>query len=174
MSLFKKINHADERVTSLKNKIYAELFILITIICAISLVVKSFFFNTQTINIVTELVILIVSGVYYIYRSVKLGVVSAEIEMHDAKSKWPQRKKNLFYSILFGVIFAFGFGLNSAIQYGEGVGQSIWYFIMVTFVSLMIYLPVFLIIFVIGNDALKKKSDDSVTKILDGDRDEKH
>src|SRR5690625_5552693 len=88
----------------------------------------------QTINIVTELVILIVSGVYYIYRSVKLGVVSAEIEMHDAKSKWPQRKKNLFYSILFGIVFAFSFGLNSAIQYGEGVGQSIWYFIMVTFV----------------------------------------
>ncbi len=112
------------------------------------------------------------------YRSASLGIVSAEIEMHDRKSKWSHQKKNLFSSLILGIGIALVFGINSAVQYAEGVNQSIYYFLLTTFVSLIIYIPFFLIFLVVGNETLKKKSDKAINKMLDdneyGDNDEKY
>lgn len=166
MNLFKRTKLADERIINLKNKIYAEIYVLVTVICAVSSIVKYFIYDMEIEGIVTELAILIISGFYYLYRSITLGIASAEIELHDAKSKWPQRKKNFVFSVSLGVIIALIFGVNSAVRYADGIGQSIWYFFLVTFVSLMIYLPFFIITIVIGNDAIQKKSNDVVNKMF--------
>lgn len=178
MNLFKRTKLADERVLNLKNIIYAEIYIIVTILCSISFITKFYVFNTGIEGIYTELAILVISGVYYVFRATKLGVVSAEIELHDSKNKWSRRKKNLFLALILGLAISLTFGINSAVQYGEGMGQSIYYFFLTTFVSLMIYLPVFLITWVIGSDALKKKSDDAVDKMLSenesGDSDEEY
>lgn len=169
MGLYKKFNIEDERITNLKNKIYAEIYILVIVICGISSVVKCTIYDRSIEDITTELIILIVSGLYYVYRSTRLGVISAEVEMHDSRSKWPQKKKNLFIGVALGIGIALFFGINSAVQYADGVGQSIYYFLLTTAVSLMIYLPFFLIILVVGHDVIKKKSDKAMNEILDDD-----
>lgn len=178
MGLFKKPTIEDERINNIKNKIYAEIYILVIVISMISIVVKYFIYDFGIEGIATELLILFLSAVYYMYRLTRLGVVSAEIEMHDRKSKWSQQKKNLFYGITLGIGIALFFGINSAVQYAEGVPQSINYFFVTALGSLMIYMPFFLIILVVGNDVLKKKSDKAVNKMLDeddfGDYDEKY
>jgi len=178
MRLFKQTKVIDERIVNLKNKIYAEVFIIVTIICSLSSIVKYFFLDKGIEDIVTELIILIFSSAYYTYRSMQLGIFSAEVEIHDATSKWPRRKKNLVGSIIGGVVIALIFGINSAVRYGDNLGQSIEYFFMVTFVSLMIYLPFLIITLVIGHDTLYKKSDDVVNKMMinsdSGDENEEH
>lgn len=177
MGFYKKTNIEDERITNTKNKIYAEIYILVIVISSISAILKYFIYNLGPGSIATELTILIASGVYYVYRSTRLGIVSAEIEMHDRKSKWSQQKKNLFSSIALGIGIALVFGINSAVQYGEGVNQSIYYFFLTTFVSLLIYLPFFFIFLVVGHTTLKKESEKSINKMLDdesGDHDEKY
>jgi len=178
LNLFKQTKLVDERIINLKNKIYAEIFILVTIVCTVSTVIKFFIYNMEIKSIVTELIILIISGLYYLYRSIKLGIVSAEIEFDNAKSRWSRRKKNLITSLVFGIVIALVFGVNSAVQYAEGIGQSLWYFFLVTFVSLLIYLPFFMIMLVVGNDVIQKKSDDAVRKLFtddeSGENDEKH
>lgn len=177
MGFYKRANVKDERLTNLKNKIYAEIYILIILICGISTVVKYFIYEMGIQGIATELAIVFISGVYFTYRSTKLGVISAEVEMHDRESKWPQQKKNLFTGIILGIVIALFFGINSAVQYADGAGQRIYFFSITAIVSLMIYLPIFLIILVVGNDQLKKKSDKAVNKMLDdesGESDEKY
>ena len=177
MSFYKKTNIEDERITNIKNKIYAEVYILVVAISSISFILKYFIYNLETKSIATELTILVASSLYYVYRATKLGLVSAEIEMHDRKSKMSQQKKNLIASITLGVGIAIIFGVNSAVQYAEGLSQSINYFLVTTFVSLLIYLPFFLIFIVVGNRTLKKESDKAINKMLDedecGDNDEK-
>lgn len=178
MSLYKKKAFEDERITIIKNKIYAEIYIVVVVISFISIILKYFIYNLGPSSIATELTILIASGVYYLYRSASLGIVSAEVEMHDSTSKWSKRKKNIISSIALGVGIALVFGINSAVQYAEGVNQSITYFLLTTFVSLLIYLPFFLIFLVVGNETLKNKSDKAINKMLDdeesGDIDEKY
>ncbi|MCH4825398.1 DUF6773 family protein [Planococcus halocryophilus] len=177
MRFYKKTKFEDERLTNIKNKIYAEVYILIIVFLSISIVLKYFIYNLGAQSITTELIILFVSGIYSAYRSTKLGLFSAEIEMHDRKSKWSRQKKNLFASIILGVGIALFFGINSAVQYAEGTLQSIHYFLLTTLVSLMMYLPFFLIFFVLGNEVLKKNSENSINKMFDdesGDSDEKY
>lgn len=178
MEIHKKSKFKDERLANLKNKIYAEIYILVMVIIGISTVAKYFIYDMGIQGITTELAIAFISGVYYTYRSTRLGVISAEVEMHDRESKWTRQKKNLFTGIILGILIALFFGINSAVQYAEGPGQRIYYFSLVSIVSLMIYLPLFLVVLVLGNDILKKKSDKAVNKMLDadesGDRDEKY
>lgn len=177
MGLLKKSGFKDERITNIKNKIYAEVYILVMVIAITSIVFKYFIYNLGIEGIATELLILFLSGVYFVYRSTRLGVFSAEIEMHDRESKWPQQKKNLVASITLGVVIALVFGTNSAVQYAEGTRQSIHYFSLTALVSLMIYLPFFLIFMVGGNELLKRNSEKSIDRMLhdeSGDNDEKH
>lgn len=178
MSFYKKTNIQDERIINIKNKIYAEIYILVVAITSISFILKYFMYDLGTQSVATELTILVVTSIYYTYRSTRLGLVSAEIEMHDRKSKRSQQKKNLIASITLGVGIAIIFGINSAVQYAEGLNQSINYFLVTALVSLLIYLPFFIIFIVVGNNALKKESDKSINRILDedesGDNDEKY
>ena len=178
MSFYKNSNPKDERINHLKNKIYAEVYVLVVAICFISFLVKHFVYNLDIASFATELIILFVSGIYFTYRSTKLGIVSAEVEMHNRKRKWPKNKKNFITGVVLGIGISVCFGINSAVQYADGTAQAWYYFFLVTFVSLMIYLPVFFILLVIGNDAIKKRSDKAVDKMLDsdenGENDEKH
>ncbi|MUV37565.1 hypothetical protein JNUCC1_01371 [Lentibacillus sp. JNUCC-1] len=180
MGIFKRKKNEDERIVNVRNKIYAELYIVVIVICMSSIIIKQFVYDMSTEHnrIYTELIILIGGGVYYLFRSARLGIYSAEVELHDRTSKWSMRKKTLVISIALGIGMALAFGINSAVQYADGVGQSIYYFFMVAFVSLMIYLPFFIIILVVTNEVAKRKSDEVVDKMLDddesGDDDEKH
>lgn len=175
---FKKDEVQDERLVNTRNKIYAELYILVSMICGISVTVKYFIYGFDIEHIITELILLFIGGMYFLYRSVRLGVFSAEIELHDRKNKWSMKKKNLVMSVGLGVGIALVMGINSSVQYADGVQQSIYYFFITGFASLMIYLPFLVIVLVLGNEAAKRKSDRVMNKMLDndefGDDDEKH
>lgn len=178
MKLFRKRIEVDERITQMKNKIYAEVYILIMIISSISAITKHFIYDLPIGQIATELIILLVSSIYYGYRSISLGVVSAEIEMQERKSKWSYRKKNVIIAITIGIGFSLFFGINSAVRYAAGIEQGIYYFLITTGVSLVIYLPFFILIIVIGNEFVRRKSERAEENLLidgdSGDDDEKY
>lgn len=178
MIFSKKNRMQDEWVVHTRNKIYAELYVLVVIICNISAILKYFVYGLSIEHVLTELLILFACGVYYLYRSVRLGLFSAETELHDREHKWSRQKKNLFGGIGLGVGIALVMGVNSAVQYAEGTQQSIYYFFLTAFASLMIYLPFFVVVLVVGNEMAKRKSDRIMNNMLDqdefGNDDEKH
>lgn len=177
MRFFNKKKIEDEWIVHTKNKIYTEIYMIIIVIAAISLLVKTYYFNLAFSHIITEMIILFVGGVYYIIRSVYLGIYTAEIEIHDRESKWNVQKKSIVYAIIIGFGIALAFGLNSAIQYAEGWTQSVTYFFITFIVSIIIYLPLSFLFFVIGNELMKRKSNKIANEMLSddsvGDDDEK-
>ncbi|MBD1379782.1 DUF6773 family protein [Metabacillus arenae] len=157
MHLFKKKDIAvDERIVNSKNKIYKEMYLLILAVCILSIVVKYALYGMNTHLVITELVILLAQGIYYVVRSVGMGIFSDDVEVHDRTSKVPMGMKNLISGLFFGVALAIFFGVRSAMDYGETILEQIWYFILVFFASLMIYAPFFgLILAIVHFSAMK-------------------
>lgn len=181
MGLFKKNKTEDEWVAQTKNKIYAEIYKLVITLCGISIVAKLFingFSDSLYLRNDTEIIILLATSLYYLQRSIRLGIFAAETELDNRKNKWSMQKKNTIWSIVAGFGIAVFMGLNSAISFGEGTGQSVYYFFMVMGVSLIIYLPVMLIVFVAGNAMAKRESERVMEKMLhngsNGEDDEKY
>ncbi|WP_164667324.1 DUF6773 family protein [Virgibacillus doumboii] len=179
MNLFRKNKVRDERIINLQNKIYKEIYILVIIICAVSAAIKIYVYGIGTDRVYTEMVILLAQGIYFSYRSAKTGIFSDEVEMHDRTSKMSMERKNLIIGMVIGVVLALGIATQSAILYGEGTGNTIYNFFLVFFTCLMMYVPFFVLVIIIGHSFMKKKSDKAVKKQLDdmdddGDSDEKH
>ena len=88
MNLFKRTKKTtDERIENVGNKIYREMYHVIMAICLVSFVVKMYKYGAGIEEAVLELVILIGGGVYFLARSIFLGVFWDEVEMHDRISK---------------------------------------------------------------------------------------
>src|SRR5699024_4890274 len=110
-------------------------------------------------------------------RSIRLGVFAAEEEMKDRKGKMSSQKKNVFWSIGAGFGIAIFMGLNSAVNFGEGTRQSVYYFFFVSIGSLLLYYPVLLLILAAGWGSATREGDRVVDQMLedatDGEHDEK-
>ncbi|WP_338472408.1 DUF6773 family protein [Niallia sp. XMNu-256] len=145
MSFFKK--GFDERVENVRNKIYKETLRIVLVISLVSLFFKNFIFDVEIVGVITELVILLVSGIYYLARSIFLGVHWDEVELHDRNSKMPMSKKTIFGSIGASLLIAILMGINSAVNYADSTSQGVWYFILVLLVSILIYLPILFLLF---------------------------
>lgn len=170
MILFQKRKKTvDERVLNTQNKIYREMYLLVMGICWLSLIIKQFIFDLGLKEILTELIILIITGIYYTARSAALGIFSDEVEIHDRNSKVPMSSKNVYIGLGFGLLISLFFGIRSAIVYGDGYQQSIIYFVLVLFVSLMMYIPFFLIVIVGPFSAAKSASEKAAAKDLEDD-----
>jgi hypothetical protein len=154
----------DERIENVRNKIYKEIFHIISIICLGSMILKIFILETGTESTVLEFLILIVGGVYYLARSIFLGVYWDEVELHDRNSKTPMSSKTIFNSVGLSLLVAIFMGINSAVNYADGTSQGLWYFILVLLVSIMIYLPIFLLLFggiyILGKKIAAKNKED--------------
>ncbi|TFJ91885.1 DUF6773 family protein [Lentibacillus salicampi] len=178
--MFSRKNHSkDERITTLENKIYKEIYILVVVICVISAAIKFYQHGFHIEAAFTEWAIFLATGIYFSYRSVKLGLYSDEVEMHDRTNKMSREKKNLIVGAVIGAVGSFGIALNSTISYVDGVANSIFNFILVFFVSIIFYVPFLVFMMIISHTIMKKKSDKAVAKQLedmdeDGDDDEKH
>lgn len=140
-----KRKQMDERIVNTQNKIYKEIYTLVMLICLLSVIVKFLALGTDT-SVITEVVIMLASSLYYLIRSVSLGVYSDAVEVHDRSSKFKMSTKNIVAGSTLGLGLALFFGLRSASLYADGTTQSLWYFILVFTVSLMIYAPVFLLL----------------------------
>ncbi|MFC3040463.1 DUF6773 family protein [Virgibacillus xinjiangensis] len=176
MGIFRKNRMEDERVTAMQNKIYRELYWLVLVICIVSIFLKFSLYGWHLERIYTELAILIGQGSYYTLRVIRLGIYSDEVELHDRKSRWPRRKKEAIIGLLGGVGLSLFFGMRSALVYGEGTTESVSYFFLVFFVSLLIYVPLLAGGIGISHILMKRASDSSAGKQLDnnGGSNEKH
>ena len=163
MSLFNlKKKTVDERVENTKNKIYKEAYILIMIICFTSIGVKYYLYGNNTKQVITELLVIFLSSLYYVIRIVCLGIYMDEIEVHDRTSKLPLSTKNIIIGLVFGVGIAIFWGIRSSILYGNS-GNRIWYFIIVFLASIMMYCP-FLIAFIAISDSAARKASKKITQ----------
>ena len=160
---FTKIK-VDERITHTRNMLYKETYFVVVLICFASMLAKNIYYGQNVSMITTELVLLVVTALYYGIRSIKLGIYSDEVEVHDRKSKLPMNMKNVIWGLCLGVVLATWFGINSSVNYAEGTLQSIWYFILVFFVSLIIYIPIFLIVIVMTHNLAYKVSKKATRK----------
>ena len=157
----------DERVKNLQNKIYKEVYVLIMIVCSISILIKFFKMGVSLDNVLTEWLIIFISSVYYYVRTAYLGILTDEIEVHDSNSKVKLGTKNVLFGVVFGLVFAIILGLNSAFNYADSTQQAIEYFFVVFLVSLLIYVPFFAGFLGLSYMAAKKKSDQVVQKNLE-------
>ncbi|MGE7841074.1 DUF6773 family protein [Lysinibacillus sp. NPDC093712] len=157
----------DERVKNLQNKIYKEVYVLIMIVCSISILIKFFKMGVSLDNVITEWLIIFISSVYYYVRTAYLGILTDEIEVHDSNSKVKLGTKNVLFGVAFGLVFAIMLGLNSAFNYADSTQQAIEYFFVVFLVSLLIYVPFFAGFLGLSYMAAKKKSDQVVQKNLE-------
>jgi hypothetical protein len=155
---FKK-KQKDERVTNLQNKIYREMYILVVIICALSVIYKQFFVEGGTQHLWTEIIIFLVSSVYYLVRSTMFGIFSDEVEMHDRTSKLSFNNRNFLISLFLGVGFSLLLAIRNSLKYGEGTQETFYFFLSILLGCLMIYIPVLFCIMVLPYAVAKYKSD---------------
>ncbi|MFD6210721.1 DUF6773 family protein [Peribacillus sp. NPDC060253] len=148
MNIFKRKKRiTDERVENVRNKIYKEMYHVILAICLVSALFKLYKYGAGSGELYLECVIIVAGGLYYLARSIFLGVFWDEVEMHDRTSKTPMSRKTIFGTVALALIIAIFMGVNSAVSYADGSSQGVWYFVMVSFVSVMIYLPILLLFF---------------------------
>lgn len=154
---FRKRQH-DERVTNLQNKIYREMYILIVVICALSILFKQFFVDGGTQQLWTEVIILVASSVFYIARSAMLGIFSDEVEMRES-SKLSFNTRNFVISLIVGLGISLFFAIVNSQKYADSTEEALTFFFVILFGSLMIYIPVLFAIMVVPYAMAKRKSD---------------
>jgi len=159
----------DERIVNMQNKIYREIYMGIMALCMLSIGWKFYLNGSDPGNVITELVIMVGQGIYYIIRSTSMGLLSSEVEMHNKNSRLSFTKKNIILPAMVGLGLAAFFATNSAINYADTREESIYYFVLVFFVTLLFYIPFFLIIFGGPFLAAKKISDKIESKELEDD-----
>ena len=148
----------DERIVNLKNKLYKEVYVLIMIICSISVIIKSFM-QPEAESVWLEMLIILGGSLYFGIRSVGLGIYSDEVEVHDQRSKISFSKRTAISGLIIGVILALYFGIRSAVLYGNGNSATeIKYFLTVFIFSLIIYIPLFVGVNIVTHYGANKMS----------------
>lgn len=165
--MFGKKKFSDERIINMQNKIYKEIYIIITIICFVSIGIKFLTIGREFNLIITEFIILILSSFYYQYRSVKMGIFSEEVEISNANSKFKYSARTIAIGVISGVLIGIVFGIHSAFSYADNTMQAIYYFFLVFFTSLIIYIPVLLLLLIVPYNISKRKSDKVNRKMLE-------
>ncbi|WP_026571774.1 MULTISPECIES: DUF6773 family protein [Sediminibacillus] len=171
-SLFNRNRLKDERIINLQNKIYREIYIFVIAICVLSLVIKYVTSDDDLQNVWLELVILLGSSIYYMIRSTGMGVFSAEVEMHDQTNKRPMSVKTILIGALFGAGLAIFLGIHSAVSYADTTTQSVYYFLLTSVVSFIIYIPFLMIVNGLAYWGAKKRSDKAVAKELEDEEEQ--
>ncbi|ENH95845.1 membrane-fusion protein [Gracilibacillus halophilus YIM-C55.5] len=177
--LFRKYNIKDEHIIHSENKIYREMYYLVLLICYVSIIMKAYLHGFQIEQVYTELTILFSLGIYFAYRSARLGIFSGKVELHNQKSKFTMERKQILIGLIIGLLLAASIAIRSAILYSDGGGNTIYVFIIVFIGSIMIYVPFFLMFILISYNIMKRKSDKVIAKQLqesdeDGDTHEKY
>ena len=169
--MFNRKKIVDERIVNTQNKIHREIHNIITTLCALSLIIKMIIGLRGFENIGLEMVILILSGVYYIVRSTQMGIYSEEVELQNANSnsnsKLNADSRTFIIGIVLGVIIGLIFGLNSAIQYADGSAEKVYFFTITFFASFIMYVPFLLLILFVPPKIAKYKSEKINRKMLE-------
>lgn len=165
MIFFKKRTKLlDERLENSKNKIYKEAFFIVQAICFLSIIVKDLLYEVNLKAIAIELLIIIIPLIYTLIRTIYLGIYSDEVELHDRTNKISITTKSFILGIVLGICMALFFGLRSAFLYGTTTAMRLCYFISVFIVCFFIYVPLYIIVFImpvmLATKTAKKQSSD--------------
>jgi len=138
----KKNEIKDERVENLYNKIYRELYAVVIILAAVSIIAKYFYYGLNLEHVVFELILLIAVSIYFLVRSVWMGLYSDMVELKDKSRKisLPINVKQIIIALIGGLGISLFFGIRSALIYGGG-GNRLNYFLLVFSASFLIYVP---------------------------------
>ncbi|WP_270181182.1 DUF6773 family protein [Alkalihalobacillus sp. CinArs1] len=158
MGLFRR-KVLDERVTALQDGIFRELYAIVVGLCGLSIFYEQFFGDISLGKVWLELVIIIGGGAYYLLRSSMLGIFTDEVEMHDRSSKWKMNTKNMVISVLVGLGISLTFATINSQRFGETRSETIEFFFVIFFVSMMIYIPFMFAILVLPYAMAKYRSD---------------
>ncbi len=148
--------YRDERVEAAKSQIFRELYYLMMGFAGISVIVKSILYPDNWKASFFELLLIIISSVYYILRSVQKGLYTDEIEVHDQQNRRSMSRKNMLIGLGAGIALSLFFGFRSAILFG-GEGTTIRYFFLSFIASLMFNIP-FLVGALVLVDQLARKA----------------
>ena len=150
----------DERIERLYNKIFREAYLIAIVIAVISILTKYFYYGLNTEYVIFEFAFIIVTSLYFLIRSVFLGIYSDAIELHDKDKSisLPMSVKQILIGIAAGFGIALFFGVRSALLYGGG-GNQVEYFFLVFGASFMIYLPALIILVLATSYIARKKSE---------------
>lgn len=149
MAWFKKRKIYDERIINTQNKFYKEAYNVAMLICFISIVVKYSLYGIKLENVILELLVLFIPGVYYTIRTVCSGIYSDQVEIHDSASKFSMNTKSILIGLGIGTAFSLFFAIRSTVLYGNGNGFLI--FMAVFFICMVIYVPVMFLLFAVPN-----------------------
>lgn len=136
-------------------------------ICFISILVKLFMYGMNIKLVATELLIIIITSLYSVIRTVYLGIYSDEVEMHDSTNKMSICTNITLTGVIAGICLAIFFGLKSAILYGTSIRIKIWYFVISFIASIMMYIPFFVLIVVLQHSAYNKISKKQSSKKIE-------
>jgi len=155
----KKNEVKDERVENLYNKIYKEVYALVVILAAVSIIAKYFYYGLNLEHVVFELVLLISVSIYFLVRSVWMGLYSDMVELKDKSRKisLPMNVKQVVIALIAGLGIALFFGIRSSLLYGAG-GNRLNYFLLVFSASFLIYIPFLVLVTFLINHFANKKS----------------
>ncbi|MED4957301.1 DUF6773 family protein [Paenibacillus macerans] len=137
----KKGTVRDERIEQLKNRIYKEIYVLIAIICSVSVLWKTFAYRGEQ-SVLLEVIILLASSLYYGVRSIALGIYSDEVEVYEQSGKRSYGKRTLFTGLAIGLVLALLISIRSAALYGDE-NTYLKYFVLVFLFSIAMYIPLF-------------------------------
>lgn len=149
--------YRDERVEAAKSQIFREMYYWMMGVAFASIVAKSVLYPDDWKRGAFEMFLMIASSLYYILRSVQKGLYSDEVEMHDRKNRRSVSQKNMWLGLGSGLAIALYFGFRSAIVYG-GEGTTIKYFFSSFFFSILFYIPIFLVLVLLGDLMAQKGS----------------
>lgn len=155
---WKKQVPIDERVESMKDRLYKEAFVIVNAICMISLIYKSWVLELGIQDTMIELLVLTIPNVYFLIRSVRLGIYADEVEIHDRVSKWSINRKSALFGLVIAFILAASFGVRSAIVYSDN-SNWMFNFILVFVTSLLIYVPTLVLFSVTSNKLARSASE---------------
>jgi len=158
--IFNKKNEIkDERVEGIYNKIYREIHTLVVILAAISMITKYIYYGLNLEHVLFELILLVSSSLYFLVRSVWMGLYSDMTELHDKNKKISLsfNVKQVIIALIAGLGVSLFFGIRSSLIYGGG-GNRISYFILVFSASFLIYIPFLVLITFLINYFANKKS----------------
>ena len=157
MKLFRLNGSEDERIRNIVNKFLKEAYFLAVIIALLSICIKYYLYKVDSDLVITELAVIIIPTVYYWIRMISSGIYSDSIEVHDRVSRLSMSKKNIIFGLTIGLVLSMYIGLQSSIIYGNG-DNSIYYFLIIFLVSIMIYIPFFVSIIFISDLISRKVS----------------
>ena len=149
--------YRDEQVEAAKSQIFRELYYLMIGFAGISVIAKTILYPGNWKTSFFELLLIIFSAVYYILRSVQKGLYTDEIEENDEENRRSVSQKNMLIGLGVGLVIALFFGIRSAVIFG-GEGTMLRLFFLHFFGSLMIYIPFFLGVAVLGDQLANRVS----------------